>query len=129
MILIDTSAWIEFFRRRGDPRTKARVHDCLGIGEGAYTCPIRFELILGARPEEADDVLTGLGLAKRIVLSSAHWDAAAALAAQTRVSGIQIPVIDLLIAVVAVRGKHPLLTQDSHFTLLRKKFLPKLRLA
>ncbi len=57
MTLIDTSAWIEFFRRKGDALLKARVLEILTGDAAGYTCPIRFELVLGARPEEMADLL------------------------------------------------------------------------
>ena len=46
MTLIDTSAWIEFFRAKGDAALKSRVADLISFGEAAYTCPIHFELLL-----------------------------------------------------------------------------------
>lgn len=129
MILIDTSAWIEFFRRKGDPLLKSRVMDSLASNKAAYTCPVRFELILGARPKEMTDLLTGLDLARRIVLTPLHWDSAAALGAKLSAKGVRIPAADLLIAVVAVQEKLPLLTKDYHFTLLQEKLLPDLILS
>ena len=46
--LIDTSAWIEFFRPKGDPHVKALVRDLVAIKQAAYTCPVAFELVTGA---------------------------------------------------------------------------------
>ncbi len=129
MTLIDTSAWIEFFRRKGDPLFKTRVFEIIGSGKAAYTCPIRFELVLGARPEEMTDLLNGLDLAKRIPLTPEHWDRGAALGAELRAEGVRIPASDLLIAIVASNADIPLLTKDQHFNLLQEKFLPDLRLS
>ncbi len=129
MTLVDTSAWIEFFRPKGDPLIKARVHEILAADDAAYTCPIRFELVLGARPAEMADLETGLGLAKRLELTPSHWDAAATLGAKLRAQGIQIPASDLLIATVARQENIPLLTTDGHFAQLRDKVLPGLVLS
>jgi predicted nucleic acid-binding protein len=129
MTLIDTSAWIEFFRRKGDPLLKGRVLEILTADAAAYTCPIRFELVLGARPEEMADLVSGLDLAKRVTLTPAHWDMAASIGAELRLQGIQIPTSDLLIASVARQEGIPLLTNDDHFTLLREKVLPDLVLS
>ncbi len=126
MTLIDTSAWIEFFRSRGDAVLKSRLADCLNAGEAAYTCPIRFELILGARPAEMDDLLTGLDLARRLPITPKHWDTAAALGSKLRSSGTSVPASDLLIAIVAHTEKIPLLAKDRHFPLIKSKLLPDL---
>lgn len=128
MILIDTSAWIEFFRPKGDPLLKARVRDLMSIKEAAYTCPVAFELITGARKEELDDLRTGLGLASRIVLLPEHWDMAGSLNAMLRARGVNIPASDLLVAMVAHSGKMPLLAKDAHFEMIREHSLPELRI-
>jgi predicted nucleic acid-binding protein len=128
MTLIDTSAWIEFFRAKGDATLKARVADLISFGAAVYTCPIRFELFVGARPQDLTDLRAGLGFARRLPLTSEHWDAAAALGAKLRASGHSIPASDLLIATVAHEENIPLLARDEHFLALRLRLLPGLQL-
>lgn len=128
MILIDTSAWIEFFRRQGSAACKARVAAVVGAGTAAHTCPVRFELLLGARPEETRDIQAGLDFSTRVRLEAEDWDQAAALGARLRAAGVTVPASDLLIAVVAVRHDLPLLARDSHFARIRDTVLPALRL-
>ena len=128
MTLIDTSAWIEFFRPKGDPRIKALVRDLMAINEAAYTCPVAFELLTGARKEELDDLRTGLDLASRIVLLPEHWDLAGSSNAALRARGINLPASDLLIATVAHSEKLPLLARDAHFDLIRDHSLPELEI-
>jgi len=126
--LIDTSAWIEFFRPKGDPSVKVLVRDLMASKEAAYTCPVAFELITGARKEELDDLCTGLDLASRIVLLPEHWDLAGSSNAALRVRGINIPASDLLIATVANAQQLPLLAKDAHFEMIRELALPELRI-
>lgn len=128
MTLIDTSAWIEFFRRRGDPQVKALVRDLLAIQKAAYTCPVAFELFTGARQEELDDLHSGLGLASRIVLLPEHWDLAGSSNAALIAKGIKLPASDLLIAIVADSGKLPLLAMDAHFEMIREHTLTGLKI-
>ncbi len=128
MALIDTSAWIEFFRPRGDPAIKARVADLIGLGTAAYTCPIRYELILGARPQELKDLHEALGFSRRVVATPAHWDAAAGLGVTLRLKGCNFPALDLLIATVASAGKISLVARDAHFSAIREQALPDLDL-
>jgi predicted nucleic acid-binding protein len=126
--LIDTSAWIEFFRPKGDPQVKALVRDLMAIKQAAYTCPVAFELVTGARKEEIDDLRTGLDLASRIALLPEHWDFAGSLNAGLRVKGTNLPASDLLIATVAHSFKMPLLSKDAHFETIRERCLPELKI-
>jgi predicted nucleic acid-binding protein len=128
VILIDTSAWIEFFRARGEPAVKSRVADCLSNGQAAYTCPIRFELLSGARRDETATVLEGLEFARRIELTAIHWDTAAAHGAKLRARGITVPASDLLIATVVDMEGLALLSRDRHFEMVRDAAMPQLRL-
>jgi len=128
VILIDTSAWIEFFRARGEPAFKSRVADCLSSGEAAYTCPIRFELLSGARRDEIGDVLAGLEFARRVEFTANHWDTAAIHGAKLRAKGVTVPASDLLIATVADLEGLLLLSRDRHFEMVRDAVLPQLRL-
>lgn len=103
------------------------MKDCLLSGEAAYTCPVSYELFLGALPHERADLATGLGLALRIDDGPGHWDRAATLGSELRAQGQNLPALDLLIATVAATEDIPLLTTDTHFTTIRD-FLPSLRL-
>jgi predicted nucleic acid-binding protein len=126
--LIDTSAWIEFLRPKGDTQVKALVRDLVTIKQAAYTCPVAFELVTGARKEEMDDLRTSLDLASRIVLLPEHWDLAGMLNASLRAKGINLPASDLLIAIVAHSYKMPLLAKDAHFETIRECCLPELKI-
>jgi len=128
MTLIDTTMWIHFLRRNGDLNHKIAVRDLLANGTAAYTCPVHYELVQGARPNELPDLLTALGLANRILLRAEHWDTSAALAARLRGSGLTIPTLDIMIASVAVTHGLPLLTNDTHFLTLQQTELPSLRI-
>ena len=50
MILIDTSAWVEFLRGTGSATCQA-VHDLLG-GDIAICDPVRVEVLAGAREDQ-----------------------------------------------------------------------------
>ncbi|MCF6313818.1 MAG: PIN domain-containing protein [Verrucomicrobiales bacterium] len=129
MTLIDTAAWIEFFRSKGNPVQKARVADLLMVGQAAYTCAIRFELFLGARPSEIEDLCEGLGFAERIVLLPVHWDTAASYGAELRAKGFIIPASDLLIAALAAEEGLELISPDKHFVTIQREILPALKLS
>jgi predicted nucleic acid-binding protein len=127
-VLIDTSAWVEFFRAQGDSLIKSKVAEFLSLGKAAYTCPISFELFLGARPSELADLREGLGFARRISLDASHWDLAAQHGSKLRSQGITVPASDLLIATVATESQTALLSCDKHFLQIREGALGALRL-
>ena len=105
---------------------KSLVKDHLQNGNAAYTCPVRFELVLGARPSELEGLNLALEFSHRIVATPAHWDHTAGLAASLKAKGLNFPALDLLIASVAHTEKITLLTCDRHFMRIRDEVLPGL---
>ena len=115
MILVDTSAWIEFLRDTASP-TCARV-DALLSAEVATCHPIRTEVLAGARDERHLQSLRGL-LARATLLPTepVDYEEAAALFRACRRNGETVrKLIDCLIAAVAIRHEVPLLHADNDF--------------
>jgi predicted nucleic acid-binding protein len=127
MKLVDSSAWVEFFRRRGDPAVKQRVAGLLQSGQAAYTCPILFELLSGVRSEEETHLEEALSFCEHIPFNVADWRAAALLERRLRGSGLNLPRNDLYVAVVALRRKLPVLCRDKHFSAAAKLLGESLR--
>lgn len=127
-MLIDTSVWIEFLRAKGDPTLKSQVSQLMMQGNAAYTCPVSYELILGAKPHELKDLRTALGMALRMEATPGDWDTASQAAAVLRGKGMNFPALDLLIAAMACAGKFRLLCRDGHFAMIRDHALPALGL-
>jgi len=121
MILIDTSAWIEFLRPRGIPVVKERVAAYLSADDGAFTCPIRFELLSGAKDSEIADVEAVLSLCRHIPFDAECWTTAARIERDLRRHGISVPRDDVFVATVALRTKTTVVCRDSHFDLIRDK--------
>jgi predicted nucleic acid-binding protein len=120
MILVDTSAWVEFLRDTGSP-VCFRVDELLGE-EIAICHPIRMEVLAGARDEHHLESLRGL-LARASVLetSPADYEAAAALYRACRRHGERVrEVIDCLIAAHAIREGVAVLHADSDFDRLAR---------
>ncbi len=115
MILLDTSAWVEFLRDTGSP-VCLRVDELLG--EEIATChPIRMEVLAGARDEQHLEGLRGL-LARAAVLetSPVDYETAAALYRTCRRRGETVrKLIDCLIAAHAIREGVAVLHADSDF--------------
>ena len=115
MKLVDSSAWVEFFRKRGDPVAKQRVAQLLEAEHAAYTCPIRFELLSGVRPEEEADLENAFHLSSHIPFETKDWTNAALLEREIRSKGVTIPRNDLFVATVGIRTGLVVACRDAHF--------------
>jgi predicted nucleic acid-binding protein len=118
LILIDTSAWIEFLRDTGSPVCQ-RVDDLLAT-DIASCDAIRMEVLAGARDERHLQQLRGL-LARTSILPTGpvDYDAAAGLYRACRQRGGTVrKLMDCLIAAVAIRADVPVLHMDADFIAL-----------
>ena len=118
MILIDTSAWIEFLRDTGSPA--CRAVDELLDGDIAVCDPIRMELLAGARDELHLDDLRGLLARAEIVNTTpADYETAASLYRACRRQGETVRrLTDCLIAAAAIAARTPILHADADFDIL-----------
>ena len=120
MIVVDTSAWIEFLRDTGSPVCD-EVDRLLG-GEIAICDAISMEVLAGARDERHLLQLRGL-LARASVLPTtpASYDHAAALYRTCRRRGETVrKLIDCMIAAVAIESGASLLHADADFLALAR---------
>ena len=120
MKLIDSSAWVEFLRRKGDLKVKHIVARLLEAEQAAYTCPIRFELLSGARSGEESDLEQALALSHHFPFQQDDWGQAARLERQFRARGLIVPRNDLFVATVAIRTGLVVLCRDAHFGAAQK---------
>jgi|ETNmetMinimDraft_26_1059896.scaffolds.fasta_scaffold23120_4 predicted nucleic acid-binding protein len=121
MTLIDTSAWIEFFRRRGDPTTKTRVATLIELGEAAFCGPIEFELLTGARSSERRDINRALDYSHLLDFPRECWQRAAKIEQSVRRRGVMVPRDDILVAATALHHDVAVYAIDPHFELLVKR--------
>jgi predicted nucleic acid-binding protein len=120
VILVDTSAWIEFLRGT-DSAVCIRVDELLA-GDTAVCDPVRMEVLAGAR----DDV--HLGDLRRLLARSAtlntgppDYESAATLYRACRRGGETARrLIDCLIGAVAIREGIPILHADRDFEVLAR---------
>jgi predicted nucleic acid-binding protein len=115
MILVDTSAWIEFLRDTGSD-TCSEV-DRLLAGDLATCDAVRMEVLAGARDEAHLRQLHGL-LARAATLPTgpADFETAASISRTCRRKGVTVhKLIDCLIAAIALREKVDVLHHDVDF--------------
>jgi predicted nucleic acid-binding protein len=118
MILIDTSAWIEFLRDTGSP--VCDHVDRLLDDDIAVCDPVRMEVLAGARSDEHLRALRGL-LARASIITTepTDYEDAAALYRTCRRGGASVrKLIDCLIAAVAIKADIPVLHADADFDVL-----------
>lgn len=118
MVIVDSSVWISFLRDAGTAH--ARELDRL-LEEDAVAVPavVAAEVLQGARSDE--DFLrlaTQLEVLHRLEATWQTWVGAARMATDLRRRGHTVPLMDLLIAKLALEGDHALFTLDSHFELI-----------
>ena len=120
MILIDTSAWVEFLRDTGSP--VCELVDELLEREIAICDAVRMEILAGARDESHLRSLRRL-LARATVIptQATDYDDAAALYRRCRRQGETVrKLIDCLIAAAAIRADTPILHNDTDFDALAR---------
>ncbi len=126
MILVDTSAWIEFLRDTSSPVCD-RVQRELSL-DIAITDSILMEVLAGARDDSHLLQLRRL-LARGTRLSTqpADFEQAAVLYRQCRKNGETVrKLVDCLIAAISIRNTIPVLHQDQDFEVLARHTLLEL---
>jgi predicted nucleic acid-binding protein len=111
-VLIDTSAWVAFFR--GHEPLASRVDAALADGSAAVCGMIELEVLQNVRPDE-EDVRSLMRSTLRLKTDEGDYREAGERLAGLRRRGVTLPVTDGLIAQVALRYQVPLLEFDKHF--------------
>lgn len=120
MIVVDSSAWIEFLRDTDSPVCNAV--DRLLDADLAVCDAISMEILAGARDDRHLSQLRGLiNRATMLPTTPADFDEAAALHRICRRRGETVRrLIDCLIAAVAIRAGAELLHADADFAALER---------
>ena len=121
MILVDTSAWIEFLRTGGKPAVEKRVRELLINNQAAWCDIIRLELWNGVGGDFDQKALHGLEeIVATLETNAAVWELSLDLARRARAKGVTVPAPDLLIAACAFHHGVDIETGDNHFQMLAK---------
>lgn len=118
MILIDTSAWVEYDRATGSPAHRRLVELIRDTDEVAVTEPVIAEVLAGARDDERERDLRRLLDRFQLVAFDAatHFDGAVRIYRSCRRRGVTARgLIDCMIAAVAIGTEMPVLAHDIDF--------------
>ena len=119
-ILIDTSAWIDAFRKDGDQEIRRSVRGITAEGRAVLCDMVRVELWNGAGGTAERKMLRELEKnLECLPTSSEVWSCAIDLARSCRRRGLTIPATDLVIAACASHHEVGLLHHDTHFDQIR----------
>ena len=121
-VIVDTSVFIDFFK--GSDKIAEEVTDLLVANRVISTGIIIAELLQGIKkPNEEDrieDLLAGVNI---LEISTPLWVKAGRLSSSLRRKGINLPLTDTAIAILALEHDLTLFTLDNHF-----KQIPDLKL-
>lgn len=120
LVLIDTSAWIEYLKKTSHPITR-EVESALILNVAATCQLVLAELIQGARSEKETDLILDLASVVKVLNESeSTWQEAGFLSNKLRKQGKPIALIDCYLAVLAKENKAVILTLDKHFSVIEE---------
>ncbi len=114
-VVIDTSAWIDFFRS-GSGKAADSVTRLIDADQAIMVGPVMAELLRGVRSDKESRQLKPLLAALPYVeVVREDWEAAGNTLQKLRTCGVTLPLTDVLIATIASRRRLPVLTLDKDF--------------
>jgi predicted nucleic acid-binding protein len=120
-ILIDTSAWIESFKKTGNKSLQQLIIKTLDSSQVATTNIIMLELLQGCRDKkEYAEMKMRLESLELLPANGKVWDTAYNAGYNLKKNGLTIPTIDLIIASIAKSYDYTLIHHDRHFRLVTK---------
>jgi len=114
-VLIDTSAWVHFFRS-GEGLVSDEVARLVGSGNAWIAGPVVAELLHGTRsPRERRELAVLLGTLPYADVERGDWETAGDTLRGLREKGLTVPLSDVVIATVAKRLNLAILAVDWHY--------------
>lgn len=118
LVLADTTIWVHYLRG-GNPEVKDRLVPLILENRLATADIIIMELLRGSSSEKNFQILhDDLVALPRLAMDGATWELAWKSGYELRKSGVNVPLADTLIAVIAVQYSCLLLHSDKHFSIL-----------
>jgi predicted nucleic acid-binding protein len=121
-VIVDTSVLIDFLR--GEMENAEKVSRLLKDNRVVTTGIIIAELLQGLKDHKEEDKIVSLlsGLFC-LEITTELWIKAGTLSLSLRRKGINLPLTDVAIAILAIKNDLSILTNDNHF-----KHIPKVKL-
>lgn len=123
MILIDSSAWIEYYRPKGREDFKRLILAAISRDEAAINGIIEVEVLSFTRTQkEYRELASDFSSFHYLPLEKAVFARAAQMGFALRGKGATIPAVDLTIAACALESKSLLLHCDTHYDQIKRHF-------
>lgn len=113
--VVDSSLWIDYFRKKTPAPVKARVDSVIRGAEIATCAPILFELLRAVVPQDAKKIEEFFSTIPVLETPATLWPDAARLGQKCAAAGFLTPALDLLIAQVCIDHNVLLTTFDEDF--------------
>ncbi len=114
-VLIDTSVWIEFFRKRESP-VSLNIREWLKLNQVYYTGPIVVELYQGAKTTKEIQIINQLlDTIHYVDITREHYHHAGLTSQKAARDGKMFSTIDMNIAAVVHDENLSLFSLDHHF--------------
>jgi tRNA(fMet)-specific endonuclease VapC len=114
-MLIDTSVWIEFFRKK-ESSISSRLKEYLKLNQACYTGPIAVEVYQGAKtPKEIQIIDQLLQTIHYVEITRMHYHHAGLISQKAAREGKVFSTIDMILASVAHDEQLLLFSLDTHF--------------
>lgn len=124
--LLDTSVWISILRPRGSPDATRQVREWLNNREVVTTPPILAEILQGAMSDkEYRNLAHDFSELHQLPCTDHVWERWYATAYKLNRNGMTVPLIDVLIAAIAMEHDCLLVHRDKDFD--RIKLLTSLK--
>lgn len=122
-VIVDTSAWIEFFKPHGGAQVKRVMTTALEEGLVVTLAPILVELLIGLNPARRADA-RAIDRLRDLAVVSLDWNACEVAGTFGRAlagRGRRVPTVDLLMAGAAAAAGHEIWhVGDRHFGWIRE---------
>ncbi len=122
MILVDSSAWIEYYKPLGDKKIKQAVYTAIQNDEVAINGIIIVEIAGFAKQEEKELILSDFSAFHFLPLQEEVFLLAVTVCSVLRNVGITIPATDAIIASCAMKSEANLIHKDRHFENISQHF-------
>jgi len=121
-VLVDSSAWLEFFKPAGKPLFKEVVAGLLKEMTIVIPGIIKVEILRGSRShqeyEMLDSLLNGV---QYLSVTEIFWTRLSSFNYDLSRQGVNVPLPDAYIALLAIENELELLHYDRHFDLIAGK--------
>lgn len=115
MVIVDSSVWLQALNRQDSPERR-EVDDLLERRETMMVGAVLAEVLQGARrSQEFERLRADLSAVPYLAETKETWTRVGTLSYELRRRGLTVPLIDLLIAALALEHGQELYTGDEHF--------------